>query len=165
MNDYLISDLHFHHRNIIEYTGRPFKDVEEMNETLIKNWNSVVKRGDRVFLLGDVFFCSQELAHQIKRRLNGDVYLFLGNHDKHSKQWFKDIGFIEVFDKPFIMHNKYIISHKPLEVNFGDLVNVHGHVHNRTLPDTSRYCNVSVEEINYTPILFNKVRSKHEGVK
>ena len=47
------ADSHISHRNIIKYCKRPFSDVEEMNETLISNWNKVVGKDDFVFHLGD----------------------------------------------------------------------------------------------------------------
>lgn len=48
------SDLHLNHSKIIEYCNRPFSNIEEMNEMLINNWNSVVKPKDIVFCLGDI---------------------------------------------------------------------------------------------------------------
>lgn len=56
MSQFVIADLHFNDQNIIRYTNRPFKSVEEMNKTLVENWNSTVKSmDDIVFVLGDLF--------------------------------------------------------------------------------------------------------------
>ena len=53
MKRYLIADLHFGHTNVIEYEQRPFNSVQEMDEALIKLWNSIVKSDDLVYVLGD----------------------------------------------------------------------------------------------------------------
>ncbi len=42
------SDLHLGHRAAINMCGRPFETVEEMNETIIRNFNSCVKKNDTV---------------------------------------------------------------------------------------------------------------------
>ena len=49
------SDTHFRHANIIKFSGRPFANVEEMNEELIRRWNEAVPDNGIVFHLGD--FC------------------------------------------------------------------------------------------------------------
>jgi calcineurin-like phosphoesterase family protein len=74
------SDTHFGHAMIIEYAKRPFKDVNEMNEALIANWNARVKPGDTVYHLGDFGF--GPTVRLIRPRLNGNIRLILGNHDK-----------------------------------------------------------------------------------
>ena len=50
---YFTSDWHLFHANIIKYSKRPFKNVEEMNEVILQNYFEVVKPGDRVYYLGD----------------------------------------------------------------------------------------------------------------
>ena len=55
MNIWFIADPHFDHKNIIKYCERPFNTVEEMNQTLIERWNSVVKKDDKVFCIGGFF--------------------------------------------------------------------------------------------------------------
>ena len=52
---FYISDLHFGHKNILGFDNRPFVDIEQMNNELIRRWNSVVSDGDVVYVLGDMF--------------------------------------------------------------------------------------------------------------
>lgn len=39
---YFTADTHFGHVNVIKMSNRPFADINEMNKTLITNWNSFV---------------------------------------------------------------------------------------------------------------------------
>lgn len=52
--NYFISDLHFGHKNCLSFDNRPFKSIEENDETIIKNWNNTVKIDDDIYLLGDI---------------------------------------------------------------------------------------------------------------
>lgn len=77
------SDTHFFHANIIKYSNRPFRHVDEMNETLIANWNAVVAPNDTVWHLGDFAFCKGvEQFKTLLSRLNGTKHSILGNHDR-----------------------------------------------------------------------------------
>ena len=56
-NIWFISDTHFNHEGILgfkDYIGKPvreFANVNEMNEAMMDNWNSVVKPNDVVYPL------------------------------------------------------------------------------------------------------------------
>ena len=78
---FYISDLHFGHKNVLGFDNRPFTSVEEMNEELIRRWNSVVSDGDIVYVLGDMFWMKPNDAMPIIDRLNGQIFLVKGNHD------------------------------------------------------------------------------------
>lgn len=82
MNIHFTSDTHFYHENIIRYTSRPFQNKFEMNDLLIENWNRVVGPDDDVWHLGDFAFCSLNQLNSILSRLNGNIHVVLGNHDK-----------------------------------------------------------------------------------
>ena len=131
---WLISDQHFFHSNIIDICNRPFKDVDEMNEELIKNHNSCVKNGHVVIHLGDFCFGNTERISYILSRLNGEHKIVLGNHDHKSVGKYFEAGFKEVYKYPIIMDGFYILSHKPVFLNKTmPYVNVHGHLHDTNM--------------------------------
>lgn len=78
---WLIADTHLDHRNIIKYCHRPFKSVDEMNETIVRNWNQVVSSGDCVLFLGDLAF--RRFDYWLGK-LNGEKVIIRGNHDKQG---------------------------------------------------------------------------------
>ena len=145
-NIWFISDTHFNHTNVIKYSDRPFTTVEEMNEFIIQQWNKKVKKYDIVWHLGDVALHTkpEELA-LIMNRLNGRKFLVKGNHDNWPHCAYMEVGFEKVFDYP-VVWNGWVLSHRPSEFT----PNVHGHTHN--IPSVSPFINVSVEQIEYTPI-------------
>lgn len=151
METFITSDLHFFHKNIIEYCKRPFVSVDEMNSTLIKNWNNAVTKNDKIFILGDMFFkVSKEVILSIMQGLNGQKVLILGNHDNHSLEFYREVGFINVYYYPILYTNSCIFSHYPLEDTKG-FINIHGHIHEKVIGDRF-HINVCVEQTNYTPI-------------
>ena len=80
---YAVSDLHFWHKSAATNPdfGRNFSSVEEMNETLIDNWNSVVNKEDTVYVVGDFSFGSMTQTTEVFNKLKGNRILVQGNHD------------------------------------------------------------------------------------
>ena len=156
MKDYFIADLHFGHQNIIQYGARPFNDIEQMNTTLIKNWNETVKKTDRVFVLGDFSLGPKENINLFSYQLNGRIILIKGNHERSNNQLYLNSNFIEVYSFPIFYKNKFILSHKPIEKLPNGLINIHGHIHQSNYGDNQHIC-VSVEHTNYRPISFKKL--------
>lgn len=147
MSTFFISDTHFDHGNIIRYCDRPFRTVQEMNDTLIENWNRVVGRQDTVFHLGDLAFGQEPLKWT--KRLNGNIIFINGSHEK--------------FGMPFFIlgadGTALLLIHNPdfAPKDWPGWI-VHGHKHNNNLlgypfiNQDERRVNVSAELINYTPI-------------
>lgn len=80
MNRY-ISDLHFGHANILKFDNRPFRNTEEMETSLIENWNNTVLAGDTTYILGDFCWGKEPEWKRIVPLLNGNKVLIRGNHD------------------------------------------------------------------------------------
>jgi calcineurin-like phosphoesterase family protein len=81
--EYITSDTHFGHTNIIKYSNRPFENVDEMNEQLIARWNAKIPPGSIVYHLGDFAFMKREdRIIELAKRLNGTIRLVMGNHDR-----------------------------------------------------------------------------------
>ena len=108
---FFCADNHFSHSNIIKYCLRPFATVDEMDEVLIQNWNSVVKQGDIVYFLGDFAFRNVEKALAIRKRLRGNIFFIEGNHDAAARKiketfgWFKPVAMVKVGEQQiFLSH-------------------------------------------------------------
>ncbi|WP_379126492.1 metallophosphoesterase [Paenibacillus sp. sgz500958] len=156
---YFTSDHHFGHKQIIDFESRPFTDVEQMNETMISAWNSVVAKGDKVFHLGDFSFLNKETTQAILARLNGYKILIMGNHDRgRSRTWWLDAGFAEVMEYPLIYKEFFFLSHEPMYMNkHMPYVNVHGHIHGQKYEGKNHF-NICVEHWDYKPLSFEQIR-------
>lgn len=163
---WVVSDTHFNHTNIIDYCNRPFNNSKEMDEKMIDNWNGVVKDGDIVYHLGDVYFGVE--GRDSVSKLKGRKRLILGNHDNG-----KDVFLHKTFQKIAVwrMFPEFglLLTHVPVHQSslkrfeadkyVESLVNVHGHIHQTPAP-SPLHRNVSVEQINYTPIHIEELRIK-----
>jgi calcineurin-like phosphoesterase family protein len=172
MDYFFAADTHFFHKNICKYTHRPFSSVEEMNETLINNWNSVVSDGDEVFFLGDFSFGNASQVKDILFRLKGQIKIVYGNHDSSLKQFLKGINNYPELKKRIQILGDYAeikingqeitLCHYAMKVwkNSSRLsYSLFGHSHGN-LPDDphSLSMDVGVDCCNYFPISFEQVK-------
>lgn len=155
---WVVSDTHFGHKNIIEYSKRPFSSPEEMNEVIIDNWNKTVGFYDRVYLLGDVAMARNQIANL--GRLHGKIILVMGNHDIYPTKDY--LPYIEDVCS-YRVREGIILSHIPIyrgsdyNINERYKLNCHGHLHEHIINDPF-YFNACVEQHNYTPFNFEVLR-------
>lgn len=170
-NVWFIADTHFQHKNILgfEPEHRPFKTLEEHDETLIDNWNRVVKPDDIIWHLGDFCFGGKKNV-EIAGRLAGKKRLVMGNHDCYG---------VELYAKHFerifgaVHYKEFILTHIPIQKAYHpEMVNIHGHLHSKKIERTylvdpegfELKCNdpgyicVSVEQTNLAPIHIDEIR-------
>lgn len=149
---FVTSDLHLNHGNIIKYCARPFLNVNDMNKTLIKNWNSVVGEKDKVYFLGDLAFHTyDEDTKYWLSKLNGRITRLWGNHDKD-----------EILPRHLILNykgKKFYLCHFPEEVpKSWKGWAICGHNHNNDIEKypfidkINKRINVSIELTNYRPV-------------
>lgn len=158
-NIFFISDTHWHHANIIKYCNRPFSSVEEMDEKMVQNWNSVVKPADKVYHLGDVYFIGKKNNSEwMFNRLNGTKVLILGNHDVGKDQILHKV-FKRIYSYRILPELGVFLSHVPIQrdsINRRCTLNLHGHTHEKGSPD-GPYRSACVELWNYTPVSYEEI--------
>jgi len=196
MKIFFTADCHFNHANIIKYCNRPFytkddfidfnperlaymvwknekikqKRINQMNEHLIKQWNSVVTENDLVYHVGDFSYGNQETIRDLENRLNGKIVHILGNHDKNNgvksriTKCIMEFGTKEIF-----------VQHHPPEFCILSDFAICGHVHekwkHKILTDNINshpdyiIINVGVDVWNYTPVSMNNVLKYFYKVK
>ena len=175
---WVVADPHFGH--MLMQKLRPWDTIKEHDEALVDNWNSVVRDGDRVYVLGDL--CMNRRYISTIEKCNGRKVLVKGNHDifklKDYVDYFDDIRACVVKPKIGVIMTHIPIHPSQLEYRFK--LNVHGHSHEHVvqkqievreqpyymghqpevrkvnIPD-DRYRCVSMEQINYTPLDFQEI--------
>jgi calcineurin-like phosphoesterase family protein len=185
MKVFFTADLHFGHSNIIKHCKRPFMSVEDMDDTLIDNWNAVVSNKDAVYICGDVGMHKPDKLLSILWRLNGIKHLVFGNHDSNIR---KSDSLLKVFasaeDYKMLKlpdtdaadgHQRIVLFHYPITVwdrsHYG-VWHLHGHCHG-TLKDgpSSLRLDVGVDAwyVNnikpYRPIEYSEIKEKMKGKK
>lgn len=161
---FITSDLHLNHTNIIKYCKRPFLNTEDMNKTLIDNWNNTISNKDTVYFLGDLAYGrdSKSTDYWLKQ-LNGKIIFIKGNHDKSDK-----IKFHETYTLEYEGY-KFFLSHEPEQVpKDWDGWAICGHHHNNKLEEypfidkKNKRINISTELTKFRPVDMDDLIKKIE---
>jgi calcineurin-like phosphoesterase family protein len=180
---YFTADLHFGHQAIIDYCNRPFNDVSEMNQCLIKNWNSRVSNDDHVYIVGDLFYGGRDAAGVDEaiatvKKLNGILHLIAGNHDfPYLKNMEYHYLFADVDQIRYFKHEgeHIFLCHYPMAEWSGyyrGSWHIYGHVHNDINSTASQYMktldkalNAGVDICQYMPVTFGELKKYNELFK
>ena len=176
-NIFFTSDWHLFHDNVLIYDKRPFKDVYEMHETLVKNWNNKVPSDAVVFYMGDLSFAKNiKLTIPIVEQLNGQIHFIMGNHDRYED--IKKIGrFENIYDLINLRvtdidapknEQSIVLSHYPIlswnKINRGSYhLHGHEHMHLAREKEWEWYYKLKVLDMgcngwDYTPVSYQEVK-------
>jgi len=162
---WFISDTHFNHaKTITHFEFRPFKDVNHMNEQLIKNWNERVNPEDEVYFLGD--FCFKGNYKQWEKQLNGKIIYIRGNHDNNNGLNTIITHVMAEFGNKVVLMQHIPPMMKAEIPDFCDFV-LCGHVHSvwkHMFIDGIPVINCSVEQWNYKPIRLDEIIAYYDKI-
>jgi len=138
---FFTADTHFGHENAIGFDNRPFASVEEMDEELIRRWNNKVGKGDLVYVLGDMIWKTHnDDAPTLIKKLNGQIILIKGNHDRflHNAKAKNALAGVKDYDDICVTledgtTRRVILSHFYMPFYVGhryQAIHLHGHSHN-----------------------------------
>lgn len=138
--DFFTSDNHFGHERVIQFDGRPFSSVEEMDAEMIRRWNAKVGKGDLVYVLGDMIWKTRsDEAPNLIKSLNGQIILIKGNHDRflHNAKAKNALAGIKDYDDICVTledgtKRRCILSHYFIPMYNGhryQAIHLHGHSH------------------------------------
>lgn len=155
---FVISDPHFGHEKVIDFGERPFKNIEEMEESIITLWNYTVSKRDVVIILGD--WCFKANKFNLAQELNGLKRLVLGNHDTGNLNVLRE-NFHTVHGS--LQKHEFLFTHIPIIMDTFHHYEyvVHGHIHKAedNIKDW-RYFNANMDALKYYgPISFDEIKT------
>ena len=164
---FFTADTHFGHKMLVEKKLRPFDSVEEMDEAIIERWNAVVRDKDVVYHLGDVSFRPDHETVKILSRLNGQIRLVRGNHDRFNAQVKNKFQWIKAYYEVTAIGNTkldqiIVLCHYPFEAwnkSHHGSYHLFGHKHGslKTMPHAKRI-DACVEDNSYSPWSYDSIK-------
>lgn len=161
MNDcFFTADTHFGHQRMLDF--RPFDTVEAMDEELIYRWNNAVDDSDRIYHLGDFSFHNREGTERILSRLNGQIHLIKGNHDKMLDRLSNKFITYQDYKTVRVGEQRLVLFHYALKTWDGSHRNswhLYGHSHGNMEDDPFAFSmDVGVDPNELTPVAFWQIQ-------
>jgi calcineurin-like phosphoesterase family protein len=159
---YVSSDYHFNHYNVIQYDGRPYFTVAEMNNDIIRKHNEVVKPEDEFFFLGDFMFKDWRNFEILFGQMNGNKHIVWGNHDnsrfrkKTAGAWKSEQDYLELKyqDRLFVCCHYPFLSWKN---SCHRSINLHGHTHGNIQQKRENQIDVGIMNNGYYPFSIEQI--------
>lgn len=170
---FVSSDYHFNHDREFIWKARGFNSVDEMNEAIITNHNSIITDEDDIYILGDICLGGGVPGITAKNqalieRLNGRIHIILGNHDTPARQEMymmcKNVVDVKYADMIHYRGYHFYLSHFPTitsnlekETLKQCTICLFGHTHqnNNFYMDMPFMYHVGVDSHNCTPVLLD----------
>lgn len=145
---FFTADWHIGHENSIKFDKRPYRNLEEMHNALISNYNKQVPKNGVCYFLGDIVTHGTELSKSIIEKLNGTKILIRGNHDKGIESCYH-AGFDVVMNSGSITIAKELVTmtHCPLRGLFReDTTSMKGGVPGENWHGENRHPDFSIQD-------------------
>lgn len=151
MNYWFTADEHYAHKNIIHYCNRPFSTIEEMDETIIRNFNSVVFKNDTVIHAGDFTLLKdrEEIYKKYINRLNGKHIFLIGSHD----YWLRSTHNSYIWERKILDHY-FVVCHYAMRTwarSHYNSIQLYGHSHGNLNPIGKQH-DIGVDNNNFFPL-------------
>lgn len=172
---YYIADIHFNDLRVFNKCSRPFANLEEYKNEIIKRWNTKVNEDDTIYVLGDIAEDSFTEVFGILKQLKGIKYMIIGNHDLKMLATYKSCGVFKSVEFMALIDDngrKVCLCHYPvmdwMEFSRGGYL-VYGHIHNKTGKNNPAYpqikeffkdklgYNAGVDVCNYEPVTLDEM--------
>ena len=153
MSYFFTADEHYFHTNIIKYCNRPFKSVEEMDDTIITNHNKVVTDSDYVIHAGDFTLKSSGIASNYISKLSGHHVFLRGSHDYWIPSHHHEIWEVQIKDQYIVVCHYAMRTWARSHYNSW---NLHGHSHG-TLESQGKQYDIGVDNNNFYPVAFDDI--------
>ena len=172
---YYTADIHFNDLRVFNKCSRPFADLEDYKNEIIRRWNAKIQDEDIVYILGDIAEDSYDGVFDILKQLKGIKHMIIGNHDLKMLDQYKSCGIfqsVEFMELIYDSGRKVCLCHYPvmdwMEFSRGGYL-VYGHIHNKTGKNDPAYpqikeffkdklgYNAGVDVCGYEPVTLDEM--------